>query len=1057
MKPIKLTMTAFGSYGEKTEIDFTQLASSLYLISGDTGAGKTTIFDAISFALFSKSSGKERDYRMLHSDYVSYEIPTEVILEFEHGGLVHKVRKTIKFSSFEDRIDDNGNKFRYPAKVTANAEYEESGKTPIDGLTNVDKRIAEQLGMDYDQFGKIVMLAQGEFRKFLDSKDDERAAILAKVLDFSIYTDFQNRIDIASKQIRAELEKINESINSVLTTFKSPESFSEEEKEVFKSFDDPLLGKLKQLIESEEAEYGKAKENANKANKDVLRLENDANEAERNNDSLNKLEAAKKEQAELSGKKEEYDALKTELKRGEIAVRNVYPKEGEYLKNQKAFEVLLSEIETNDELLKEKEKALKSSSSKKEKLHLEKDSLLDELKNNINQIEQSLALYNEQAEDQKKLDAVNSNINAADEKLKSIKESKKENENFLVESKKAFDLLLGIEVEIAESNSRLQKADEQVKNIKEFADAVKKIKQSIDAAGKQESACTDAFTEAQNLSLEYNKIYQSYMANQAKLLSLKLNDEIEEHGDALCPVCGTKHTSKIACNMSDMGALYTQEDVERAKESFEAADKKYRTASSKLLELQTKNEADCNNAVGTYSSLFNESLSWDALSSGEYVSNKTKTFEDELNKATSENAALKEKAEEKEKLEKSISELEEKNEKLNSDEESLGIKRNELENQHTRLDSAINERARNLKYSGIDAASDDIKVLKKEKADIEKCLKNADEAFNKAQAESDKVRGALDTLNNQKPDAEGKALLSKQEYEDSIKESFTDEADYKAALPNTLEDWIKEQTEIINAYEERLKVLEGSIAALEPVCKGLVITDIEELKKKIEDARSEKEKAEKSESSINELLINHRTICDSILNGYDERNSLIKAYDLMQVLSEVATGVNVNGIKLSFERYVMGETFKEMLDAANVRLDIMSGGRYEFCHSVQGRDARAQAGLGIEILDHNTGKRRPSQGMSGGESFQMALALALGLSDIIQRHSGGTSIDTMFIDEGFGSLSANALEQAILTLENLSGGNRQVGIISHVQALEECIPSKLIVKSSSKGSFVEIV
>ena len=234
-------------------------------------------------------------------------------------------------------------------------------------------------------------------------------------------------------------------------------------------------------------------------------------------------------------------------------------------------------------------------------------------------------------------------------------------------------------------------------------------------------------------------------------------------------------------------------------------------------------------------------------------------------------------------------------------------------------------------------------------------------------------------------------------------------------------------------------------------------TDLRALDMQISEAKKIKDDAQLKLNRQNTLTENHENTLEKVRKQLQELAEITPACDRIHQLSAMAVGAADAGGKLSFERYVMGEAFREILTEANIRLQIMTGGKFELIHQVEASRANAAAGLDIDVMDHSSETVRKAGSLSGGEGFQVSMALALGLSDVVQNHAGGTEIDAMFIDEGFGSLDDVVLGSAVQVLEQLSQGSRQIGIISHVSKLEECISKKIIVKGSEQGSRIQIV
>ena len=268
----------------------------------------------------------------------------------------------------------------------------------------------------------------------------------------------------------------------------------------------------------------------------------------------------------------------------------------------------------------------------------------------------------------------------------------------------------------------------------------------------------------------------------------------------------------------------------------------------------------------------------------------------------------------------------------------------------------------------------------------------------------------------------------------------------------TGEDWLKERQDILTEYRHSLVDTQSRIQELSRQTEGLAYTELTELQQKIDQTVEEYQALDTAYIKLTQLMENHLSVIERVSQAKAALEETEAAWNRLDLLADLAVGVSGDGGKLSFDRYVMGAVFQEILEMANRRLNIMSGGKYELIHQISADRKNAKAGLEVEVLDMATGKQRNSRSLSGGESFLVSLSLALGLSDVVQNHAGGQRLDALFIDEGFGSLDGNTLDTALDVLNQLTEGNCMVGIISHVSRLEESIPQKIRVKNSERGS-----
>ena len=775
MRPLKLTMSAFGPYAERTTIDFRELNNGVYLITGDTGAGKTTIFDAIVFALYGEGSGSGRNSDMFHSDYVDKFTDTEVELLFSCGEREYKVIRTIHYK--KKRGGGVGS-------ISKTAVLYCGEELPIEKETSVNGKITEILGLDEKQFRQIVMLAQGEFRKFLESKSDAREQILGRLFDNRIYVDFQNRLKAAAETLKKEREEKEREIGFYLSG-------------------ETTVEQLQEHAVTCEVQWKK-----------------------------------------LEKQLDEKNIIKDDLQKKQQII-NLYDKKIEELNwTKNSLGNLGSQIQ-------EQEKLLKNLEEKKIKC----DEMLPEL-------------------DKLKL------------RLETIQKSE---ENF---------------------EKRLQVWRQENKLLKQLQERYVKLQSEYETAV--------------NTYLEKNRLF---LSGQAGILAETLYEELKVRGRASCPVCGSvvekSQTERFAAKEK---GVPTQKMVDTFREQME---QKQDAASKCARECEVHK-----NALATAKE--------ETLLAAANLWGKTEDWE-----------------------------------QFNYQE-----KKQELQEFQ--------------------------KNLKQKKETLEKEISETERSFKKCREMLSHLQGQC------------KTLISRQRIvEEEIKES-----ENKAS-------WLKEIQDI-SFWKAKL---DDDLRNENQICK--------ELEKEKESVGYEVKKLRNSLEMIQKL-----------------RNELDKteiAYQKLWKLSNIANGQSGEGGKYSFSRYVLGTFFEEIIDQANYHLNRMTGGKYELIRKQEAERKNESAGLGMVIFDAYTGEQRDTASLSGGESFQVSLSLALGLSDVVRSHSGGVTLDAMFIDEGFGSLDEQALEQAMEVLYELSTDARQIGIISHVGKLSESISQKIYVKRTSKGSFVQIL
>ena len=541
-------------------------------------------------------------------------------------------------------------------------------------------------------------------------------------------------------------------------------------------------------------------------------------------------------------------------------------------------------------------------------------------------------------------------------------------------------------------------------------------------------------------------------------MAAELERELAENGSARCPVCHAEHRADEAHDFARcIDGTPTQAEVDEAKRDYDSREKA-RAAQQSAVE---RKRADLDSRRDALASRARKLLpacdSWEMLVGDGYLEGAIDRFDEaeKTAKLAYDNAQRKQvrKAELKTSCDKLTRELD----TLNKEIDDGKAAQNEAEKRVASLRAEVDGLKSGLPFETRAEAEKKQDALREERGILEKRVNDHQSAFDVAKEAIDHARGELTGKEKALPEQETAASTTKRNYEVALAANgFADEDALTAALAPVGdadgEEWLTQQRESINAYRNDCANTSERITALTEQTKNLSYTNIEELKKELGEAGELRDTADKAYTEQEKLLDNHKDVREKASSALDELAKTNHAWMRLDKLADLALGANAEGGKLSFERYVMGTIFKEVLEMANRRLDIMSGGRYSLVHSLSASRANAVAGLEIEVLDVATGKQRAANSLSGGESFQVSLSLALGLSDVVQGHAGGIGLDTIFIDEGFGALDGGALDNAITVLNQLTEGNRLVGIISHVNKLEESIPQKLRVKKTAKGS-----
>lgn len=1066
MKPIRLEMTAFGSYAQLTIVDFQKLEHCLYLITGDTGAGKTTIFDGIVFALYGVASGKGekkfRTFEMMHCDHVDKSVDTVIRLDFEHMGRDYTVER----------------KFHFKKKRTGEREYEgatpqatlwEPGKEPLEKTDAVTARITELLGMNADQFRKIVMLAQGEFRKFLDADSEEKNQILGELFDNSAYVRFQEIFDRARKKLlQRRKEEGEEKIRNAMEAFLLPEDITEEEYEIYTPGHSGLEEALISLAKKDKKEQERLEEQSKKCWKVGNRLRETLGKAEEQNRKLEELAGKREKFEELQKKKPDITRLTNEVKKVERAFHRVMPRHVQFTQAEKIYQDTKEKIENLSARLQELEKEKKEKKELLEACQRENDPAIRLLETDLVEIEKHLPQYEELETKARALQKVKTEEERVRTKRKEAEEKKEEIEKTQNAIKEQIGELDGIETTVERLRTAL---DDATKNLDKLTakggirEQVEEIREQEEELREKQLLLEKLLAETGKLNAVYQATYHAFLEGQAGLLARELEQDLQEKQEAVCPVCRTAfHHTDNHCFAELVEGTPEQKDVEAARAAWEVKDKEREENSQEITGKKSAIKGLKESVIRQLRELEPDCPEWDVLDSASYLEERIRACEDRRKQAREEyeNAEEQRKKlinlkEEQEGAEEARKGFEDRIRECTSEEQTYGEKRIGLE-------AALAELKKNLKYPDRESAQTQKAKLLEEKTGRTGEIRKAQESYDGVKAQCDATFGELKNCKDSLSDFERKKDEAEEKLRTEIEmQGFSGMEEVHALLQQAgetdmeVESWLRSNEADIKKFENDMENVGSRIKELEKETKDQEKIDLEQLNESIAACDKAYEEIQVRLDFGKEQYKNHRSTADVVRDANQILRDTENTWKRLNSLADLAVGTNAEGGKLSFDRHVMGYVFREVLAMANRRLDIMSGGRYELIHERSAGRNNAKAGLEITVFDMTTGKRRSVSSLSGGESFFVSLALALGLSDVVQNHAGGKRLDALFIDEGFGTLDNDVLEQALTVLNQLTEGQRLVGIISHVEKLKESIPQQIQVRNSEKGSFLEIV
>ncbi len=1058
MRPLSLEMTAFGSYAEKTTLPFEALKHGLYLITGDTGAGKTTIFDAIMFALFGVASGADRRGDMLHCDYVPKSTDTAVKLRFSQNGKEYTAERKIHFSKKRGTTDQYGD-------GTVSAVLHEPDRAPTEGSVKVTERCEELLGLNAEQFSRIIMLAQGEFKKFLKANSDEKNEILGKLFDNSVYVYYQNLLLGARDELKKRRNEGTERLRSLMeNTFQLPESLHDEEKEAFLPSHSALLDNLRQLVMEERECLDKRRTEQNEAFEKVNEINRRQGEARAMNALLDELAQGRARLAALEACDGEMAQRQVLLDRRDAALHRAMPAieraeqtEADINRNTAEIRELTSELEG----ITRKVAVAEATVAGDETAVQEKRGL----ENRIHTIEEQLPRYAELARKLQEKEQAERMSGETAAKRNAEENHLKQLEAELLSLRNRLDSLEGVDAELAVCQTAEKRAADHL----EALTGVTGLRVEIQAIRKREAELgkerdsllnlTEAAGEASSLA---EVLYQKFIAAQAAVLADDLRKTLTEAEEAECPVCGTRlHRGQMSRLARLPDETPSKEDVDKAREDAAQAERergeKNTRVQSENAAIAARKQAAAERAAG----LLPDCGSWEALTAEGYLDAAVNSARVEARLCRESRTAAEAGKKERDTIRQRIPEKEQSRQLAQNVITALWNEEKTQQGLTQAAEAAIQVLREQLNGGEESLAREEKKRLEERVDAITRQIQEHQTELSEIKSRRDTVQGSLTEKENtavRLRSARNEALADRDRV---LKETGFENQDAVFLILEPIrnldaERWMHTERKELSEHEISKDSLRELIRTRQTQTEGKQPVDLAELEENKQQLSEQHRLAAEACTKQENLLNNHLFVLDRATELKKALADSDGSWRRLDSLASLAGGAAGEGGKLSFDRYVMGTMFREILEMANRRMEMMSGGRYELVHKVGADRRNAKAGLEIEVLDNNTGLQRGSGSLSGGETFFTSLSLALGLSDVVQNHAGGRQMDALFIDEGFGTLSDDVLDKALDVLNQLTEGNRLVGIISHVGRLDESIPQKIRVRHNEKGSSLSL-
>ena len=1037
MRPIKLTISAFGPYASKQVIDFEELKGrNIFVISGKTGAGKTTIFDAISYALYGEASGESRETDSLRSHFADDNTETYVELEFELRGEKYTVNRVPKQKKKKARGEG------YTEKSADATLTLPDGKV-ITKVKNVTDKIIEILGITREQFKQIVMLAQGEFKKLLLADSVEREGIFRKIFNTYDFEKIQAELKDKAANLSKNRTKSKHEMEINLKNIKGEHDIVIDE-----YVDFPLvIEKLKDLLERDNNIYKTLNEEGKEVDNKLQVKNQEKAIIETNNNLLKEKEIITKALEELLSKEDEYKNKSKTIIDGKNAKEVKYIEDKliettkKLTKREEDYNLSLKNIDSLKLKQEEANKLLQIEESKE----CDREKLSVEI-NNLNKLEEKII----------ELDSLNNKVmhlkqSAENSKLQIIN-NKKETEE-LKKSKEEKELQLKdiatLETKKVELESDIKAKNKTLDEVRELFKVIRSFQNTYIEHNNKAKEYKEFEVEYKKVKENYEKMDDLYKKEQAGILASKLQE------NEPCPVCGsTNHPNKAT--IKENLKIPTKEELKVAKENLDKLEKENLEKINNLTTLNS-NKTTYLEQVNNHLSMLSATLNIDKTFNSEtakVVKNLGTELKSVIDKLKDELLKVIDKISLKEKIEKELNlittTINEREQSLIKLEESEKNYTTELTQNITKIDEYKKEIPENI--TNVKTLNKLIEVKTKE-------LNTSKEKLAKLRLENENLAKKLEGENSiskeiNKSIEELKLEIANNQtnFNEAIKEQgFDNIEDYEnAKLKISMVEVLEKEVE---NYNSELKLTKAKREDIVNKTKDIVFMDITTIDEEIRSIQNNKKELESKLRELHAIIVGNKTILKNVENLNIEFKEIEEEYKVLGELADLANGKKAPYI--SFERYILASYFEDIIEAANIRLEKMTGDRFSLIRKTSKSKGAGQKGLELEIYDNYTDSSRDVSSLSGGESFKASLSLALGLSDIVQSNAGGVSLDTMFVDEGFGTLDPQSLDNAIDSLLELQRGGRLVGIISHVEELKERIDAKLEVTSTSKGSKVE--
>ena len=1003
MMPISLTLSAFGPYPDTITIDFESFQEDgLFLITGPTGSGKTMIFDAMIFALYGKTSGQIRETDSLRCDHALNEIPTFVEFSFS----LHQQNYTIKRNP----------KYYLEGKKTPKQPSAllilPDGKM-VEGIKEVNQKMISLLGVDDQQFKQICMIAQGEFTKLIMASSDEREKVLRELFHSETYQKLEEKLKVHLKTYQDKYD---------LLLNKRKDLMQELQVEDHQEY----LSKQTKLIASQQKEYDDLKKDLDqkKQQLQLYRLQNQR---------LIQLKDLKQQFQDLKKQENDYQELNKTVDTLKKAQETNYLYIS-YIKQQKKLQTLKLNQEDFLKQLKKLEKDYQEKKVQANTLTV-KQQTKEKLQNQIQETKQLINQIYQYQNDYQNLQTLKQQYRMLDEEHKLFLKKKEKFENGLQRDQERIQSEQQVQSKYELIKQQYVRLNEQKVKVHQLSDYYDQILKLNENKSDLQEEYTVVEKQVDHEKMQYNQMEKLYFRKQAGIFALQLKE------DQPCPICGSLHHPHPAqIEKEDI----TKEKLDQQAKKVKQQEHRLQDILQKILLSNQKKEM----LVKQTKQLSSELNIQEEISKEIFIKELDHLSKDEK-RMKKEYLELQDELKYIQKLKKSVA----LSLKDMSTYESKELKQAQsLENIQVQIHQLSGKLDDSLRQYEIGEVNKNYQQVQKEYRQLSLEIETIQQDYEKVKNKYLEIKTKISSLNQQ--------IIQEQEIYDELDNKYHTALD---AFINE-EEFLNLKTQInqISILEKKyqdylisLKSLNEQIISLENEVKDSTYVDLSSLSETIKEVNQQlREKNDDLEKLKIDYSLKEKMIKDiQKINQQLEKDE--DTYQRYLDLYNLASGKN--NARVSIERYVLATYFENMLIYANVIMKQLSQGRYQLLRKDDAGKGRSQQGLELDVFDQESGNIRSIKTLSGGESFKAALSLALGLSRMVQDYAGGIELNTLFIDEGFGSLDSQSLDQAMNCLMELHHENKLIGIISHVSDLKDRIERQLVVERKQKQSVIQTI